>query len=130
VESFNAYQMTGISLGNTADRLSYFFDLWGPSHAIDTACSSALTAVHLGCEALRTGRSRVVLAGGVNLLLDPTNFVGFAKASMLSPTGRCRAFSAADGYVRAEGWRGGFSRRSTRPARPTAQRLPSPVRRP
>ncbi|MFC8870218.1 SDR family NAD(P)-dependent oxidoreductase [Streptomyces sp. NPDC057148] len=98
------YTMTGGANSIVSNRLSHIFDLRGPSMTVDTACSSALTAVHQACEALRTGRSRTAFAGGIGLLLDPHPYVGFAKASMLSPTGRCRAFSAdADGFVRAEG---------------------------
>lgn len=104
LREFNAYSIAGTAACNAANRLSYFFDLRGPSQAVDTACSSALTAVHLACEALRSGRSRLSLAGGVNVLLNPAGFAGFSQASMLSPTGRCRPFSAAaDGFVRAEG---------------------------
>ncbi|MTE22443.1 SDR family NAD(P)-dependent oxidoreductase [Streptomyces sp. TRM43335] len=98
------YTMTGGANSIVSNRLSHVFDLRGPSMTVDTACSSALTAVHQACEALRTGRSRMAFAGGIGLLLDPHPYVGFAKASMLSPTGRCRTFSAdADGFVRAEG---------------------------
>ncbi|SHN31533.1 Beta-ketoacyl synthase, C-terminal domain [Streptomyces yunnanensis] len=71
---------------------------------MDTACSSALTAVHEACEAVRSGRSAVELAGGVNVLLSLIGFLGGVQASMLSPTGRCHPFSSlADGFVRAEG---------------------------
>ncbi|MEU4212964.1 SDR family NAD(P)-dependent oxidoreductase [Streptomyces sp. NPDC026206] len=99
-----AYSMSGSALSVVANRLSYVFDLRGPSLAVDTACSSSLVAVHQACETLRAGHSRVALAGGVNLLVSPYGFVGFSRALMLSPRGRCAAFSAgADGYVRAEG---------------------------
>ncbi|GAA2637411.1 SDR family NAD(P)-dependent oxidoreductase [Actinomadura fulvescens] len=98
------YTMSGMAMCNLANRISYFFDLHGPSHTVDTACSSSLLAVHQACSLLRSGRSPVALAGGVNVLLSPYPYVGFSQASMLSPTGRCRPFSArADGYVRAEG---------------------------
>ncbi|KAB8181868.1 type I polyketide synthase [Microbispora catharanthi] len=98
------YSMSGGTLSIAANRLSHFFDLRGPSMSIDTACSSSLTAVERAWRSLAEGSSRVVLAGGVNLLLSPGPFIGFSQASMLSPTGRCRAFSAdADGFVRAEG---------------------------
>ncbi|MGQ0777110.1 MAG: SDR family NAD(P)-dependent oxidoreductase [Pseudonocardiales bacterium] len=100
----NAYTASGMAACNAANRLSYFFDLRGQSTAMDTACSSALTAVHQACEVLRSGRSGLALAGGVNALLGPGAFVAFSQSSMLSPTGRCRPFSArADGYVRSEG---------------------------
>ena len=71
---------------------------------IDTACSSSLVAVERACRELASGGSRVALAGGVNVLLNPNGFVGFSQASMLSRRGRCSVFSAdADGFVRAEG---------------------------
>ncbi|MCZ9351028.1 SDR family NAD(P)-dependent oxidoreductase [Streptomyces mutabilis] len=100
----NAYTITGMAVSNTANRVSHFFDWRGQSIVVDTACSSALTALHQACEHLRSGRSRAALAGGVNILINPQGFAGFSGASMLSPSGRCRAFSAeADGFVRSEG---------------------------
>ncbi|QHC23520.1 type I polyketide synthase [Streptomyces sp. GS7] len=103
-EDIDPHTMSGGSASIVANRLSHTFDLRGASMAVDTACSSSLVAVHQACEALRTGRSRVALAGGINVLLSPQPYVGFSRATMLSPHGRCAAFSArADGYVRAEG---------------------------
>ncbi|MDO0910633.1 SDR family NAD(P)-dependent oxidoreductase [Streptomyces sp. DT2A-34] len=102
--SMNAYSMAGTAHSIAANRLSHFFDLRGPSMAVDTACSSSLVAVERACRELASGGSRVALAGGVNVLLNPAGFVGFSQASMLSKRGRCAAFSAhADGFVRAEG---------------------------
>lgn len=102
--SVTPHSMTGGTLSIAANRLSYVFDLHGPSVAVDTACSSSLVALHHACNSLRTGESSIALVGGVNLLLHPFPFVGFTKASMLSATGRCRAFDASgSGYVRAEG---------------------------
>ncbi|MCW2314451.1 type I polyketide synthase, partial [Rhodoferax antarcticus] len=104
LSSMTAHSMTGNTLSVAANRLSYVFDLHGPSMAVDTACSSSLVALHHACNSLRMGESSMALVGGVNLLLHPYPFIGFTKASMLSSTGRCRAFdAAADGYVRAEG---------------------------
>ncbi|MFB9908937.1 SDR family NAD(P)-dependent oxidoreductase [Allokutzneria oryzae] len=98
------YTNSGSALSNTANRLSYHLDVHGPSLKVDTACASSLNAVHLACEHLRHGGGRIAFAAGVNLLLNPMTYVGFAKAGFLSPTGHCRPFSAdADGYVRAEG---------------------------
>ncbi|MFE9368054.1 SDR family NAD(P)-dependent oxidoreductase [Streptomyces sp. NPDC006978] len=103
-ETGNAYTLTGMASSIAANRLSHFFDWHGQSVAVDTACSSALTALHQACEQLRSGRSRTALAGGVNILINPQGYAGFSNAAMLSPTGRCRAFSAqADGFVRSEG---------------------------
>ncbi|MBB4912281.1 type I polyketide synthase [Actinophytocola algeriensis] len=98
------YTNSGAALSNTANRLSYHLDVHGPSLKVDTACASASNAVHLACEHLRAGHGRIAFAAGVNVLLNPLTTVGFAKAGFLSPTGRCRPFSAAaDGYVRGEG---------------------------
>ncbi|MEA2767192.1 MAG: hypothetical protein QOD93_154, partial [Acetobacteraceae bacterium] len=100
----DAYAMQGAALSSVSNRISYVFALRGPSLTVDTACSSSLVALHLACQALRQGEVGLAITGGVNLLLAPQSFVGFARASILSPTGRCHPFDArADGYVRAEG---------------------------
>lgn len=104
LSSMTAHSMTGNTLSIAANRLSYVFDLHGPSVAVDTACSSSLVALHHACNSLRAGESSMALVGGVNLLLHCYPFIGFTKASMLSAHGRCRAFDASgDGYVRSEG---------------------------
>ncbi|WP_376095198.1 beta-ketoacyl synthase N-terminal-like domain-containing protein [Roseomonas sp. CCTCC AB2023176] len=98
------YFMTGNTLSILANRITNAFDLRGMAQTVDTACSSALVALSLAVDALRAGRAEAAVVAGVQLLLSPYAFAGFSKASMLSPTGRCRPFSAeADGYVRAEG---------------------------
>jgi acyl transferase domain-containing protein/NADPH:quinone reductase-like Zn-dependent oxidoreductase/acyl carrier protein len=99
---------SGVATGNTAsiaaNRLSYVFDLRGPSMAIDTACSSSLVAFHQAVRAIQSGESKLALCGGVSLHLHPYGFIIFSKASMLSPRGRCQVFDAGgDGYVRSEG---------------------------
>ncbi|HMD64079.1 MAG TPA: SDR family NAD(P)-dependent oxidoreductase [Stellaceae bacterium] len=100
----DSYFMTGSTLSILANRISYSFDLHGPSLAIDTACSSSLVALHHACEAIRSNSIASAIVGGVNLLLAPYPFIGFSRASMLSRRGRCFAFDErADGYVRGEG---------------------------
>jgi 8-amino-7-oxononanoate synthase len=95
---------TGTGNCIAANRISYVFDLKGPSLAVDTACSSSLVAVHLACQSIWCGESSMALAGGVNVLLLPTLMVGFAKGGFLAADGRCRSFDAkASGYVRSEG---------------------------
>lgn len=95
---------TGHAHSIAANRISYCLNLTGPSIAMDTACSSALTAVHVAVAHLRSGRCSVALAGGVTVMISPDGFIGFSQAGMLSPDGRCRAFDAgANGFVRGEG---------------------------
>ncbi len=99
---------SGVATGNTAsiaaNRLSYCFDLQGPSMAIDTACSSSMVAFHQAVKSIQSGESSMALAGGVSLHLHPYGFIIFSKASMLSRRGRCQVFDAdGDGYVRSEG---------------------------
>ena len=96
--------MTGNTLSIISNRISYIYDLRGPSFTVDTACSSSLVALHEALEAIRTGHIDTAVVCGVNLLLAPLAFIGFARASMLSPDGLCRAFDAnGQGYVRSEG---------------------------
>ncbi len=101
---FNAHFATGSACSVAAGRLSYFFDWQGPALSIDTACSSSLVAVHTACHSLLRGECNLVLAAGVNLLLNEKRFLAYEQAGMLSPHRRCRTFDAsADGYVRGEG---------------------------
>jgi acyl transferase domain-containing protein/acyl-CoA synthetase (AMP-forming)/AMP-acid ligase II len=103
-ESVDAYVASGNALSLAANRLSYVFGFEGPSIAVDTACSSSLVAIHQACQSLRAGESDAAIAGGVNLLLDPTVSINHSRARLLSPDGRCKAFSRdADGMSRSEG---------------------------
>ncbi|HEY2139864.1 MAG TPA: polyketide synthase, partial [Chthoniobacterales bacterium] len=100
----DAYATTGSANSIAANRLSYCFNFLGPSVAIDTACSSALVALHAACRSLRNGDCTMAVAGGVNALLDARAFIAFSSMSMLSPDGKCKAFdAAANGFVRGEG---------------------------
>jgi 8-amino-7-oxononanoate synthase/malonyl CoA-acyl carrier protein transacylase len=100
----SAYSATGTSLSIAANRISYLFDLQGPSVAVDTACSSSLVSVHQACNSLRNGESDMAVAGGVNLILTPEGTIIFSQARMMAADGRCKTFDArADGYVRGEG---------------------------
>lgn len=100
----NAYTNTGGALSIAANRISYVFDLRGPSVAIDTACSSGLTAFDFAVRSLRQGSCEIAIVGAANALFKPEPFAGFCSATMLSPAGQCRAFDAdGQGFVRAEG---------------------------
>ncbi|MFE1027486.1 SDR family NAD(P)-dependent oxidoreductase [Streptomyces sp. NPDC058818] len=103
-DRLDAYYGTGTALNAAAGRLAYVLGLTGPALAVDTACSSSLVALHLGIRSLRSGESDIVLAGGVNVILDQTASIAVSRAHMLSPDGRCRTFAAdANGFVRSEG---------------------------
>jgi polyketide synthase 12/polyene macrolide polyketide synthase/epothilone polyketide synthase D len=96
--------VTGNALNATAGRISYFYDLKGPSIAIDTACSSSLVAIHTACNNIHNNECDLAIAGGVNLLLVKDFSVNMNHIGAISPTGKCSAFDAdADGYVRSEG---------------------------
>ncbi|WP_209015316.1 SDR family NAD(P)-dependent oxidoreductase [Roseibium limicola] len=96
--------MTGNTLSIVSNRISYIYDLRGPSFTVDTACSSSLVALHEAVSALESGRIDTAIVCGISLLLSPFPFIGFSRATMLSPTGLCQAFDAnGDGYVRSEG---------------------------
>jgi acyl transferase domain-containing protein len=95
---------TGNAMSIAANRISFTYDLRGPSMAIDTACSSSLVAVHQAVRSLRSGESTIALAGGVNVILSVRPYIALTKARILSPDGRSRSFDArANGYVRGEG---------------------------
>ena len=92
------------SFASVANRVSYLLDLHGPSFPIDTMCSASLTALHEACEHLLRGECELALAGGVNLYLHPSTYVGLCSQRMLSTDGRCRSFGAgATGFVPGEG---------------------------
>lgn len=104
MNGFNAYSGLGNANSIAANRLSYFYDLRGPSIAVDTACSSSLTAFHLGVRAVLGGECEQAFVGGVNVILSPGPTITLSQFGMMSPEGRCKTFDAgADGYVRAEG---------------------------
>lgn len=104
LEDLNIYFATGNVLNALAGRVAYAFDFHGPIQAIDTACSSSMTAIHNACLSLQSGDCNMALAGGVNILLIPDSNITLSKARMLSPDSRCKTFSEdADGYARSEG---------------------------
>ncbi|MGY8649081.1 MAG: SDR family NAD(P)-dependent oxidoreductase, partial [Verrucomicrobiales bacterium] len=103
-DNVEPYQSTGMAHSVLTNRVSYLLNLKGPSRPFDTACSSSLIALHEAVESIRRGECDTALAGGVSLMFSPMVYLAFAKAGMLAPDGRCKAFDeAADGYVRGEG---------------------------
>ncbi|MEJ2621459.1 MAG: SDR family NAD(P)-dependent oxidoreductase, partial [Candidatus Thiodiazotropha sp.] len=87
-----------------ANRVSYFLNFHGPSMAVDSACSSSLTAIHLALESLYSGSSECAVAGGVNLVMAPSHYVRLSSITLLSSGEVCKAYGAgADGFIDGEG---------------------------
>ncbi|XP_072306535.1 phthioceranic/hydroxyphthioceranic acid synthase-like [Eucyclogobius newberryi] len=102
--TINHYNATGTAMSISANRVSFTFNLTGPSFAIDSACSSSLVALHLACQSLRQGDCEMAVCGGVSCIIEPRVFVALSKAKMISPEGISKPFSTkADGYGRGEG---------------------------
>eukprot|EP01032_Pedospumella_encystans_P021064 gene21064-23907_t len=100
----NGYELVNGAHTMAANKISFFYDLKGPSLVFDTACSSSLVALHQANQDLKAGLIDRAIVGGASLTLDPNKNKVFQAYSMLSPTGRCHSFDArADGYCRAEG---------------------------
>ncbi|MEO1051553.1 MAG: alpha/beta fold hydrolase [Bacteroidota bacterium] len=98
------HSAVGQSSNVIANRISYTFGFRGTSLVLDTGCSSSLVAVHLACQSLWDGSMPMALAGGVNHLLDPDQYILLSKFGGLSKKGRCSTFDeAGDGFVRGEG---------------------------
>lgn len=102
--SASNWTATGTAPTMFANRLSYFFDLIGPSVSLDTACASSGYAVHLACQSLRVGECKTALVGGASLLLGPYQFTILDTMGALSPEGRCYSYDhKAAGFGRGEG---------------------------
>ena len=102
--NIGSHTNVGSALCITANRISYTYNLKGPSMAIDTACSSSLNAIHMGCRSIWIGDADAAFAGGVNSILKPEPQMGFSKGGYLSPDGICYTFDdRSNGYIRSEG---------------------------
>ena len=103
-EAAPRYAGTGAGSELLSNRVSWFFDLRGPSMTLGTACSSSLVAVHQACQSIRNGESTMAIAGGVNIMLNPDMFMMLSNQQFLAPDGLCKSFDEkGDGYSRGEG---------------------------
>ncbi|KAK6533658.1 hypothetical protein TWF694_002591 [Orbilia ellipsospora] len=99
------YAATGQDMSILSGRLSWFFNLKGPSLSVETACSSSLVALDSACQLLRDGETEMGLVAGASLMHSPDFFIQLDNMGFLSPDNRCFSFdSRANGYARAEGF--------------------------
>ncbi|KAL9566442.1 hypothetical protein ACKAV7_009357 [Fusarium commune] len=98
------YAATGNGIAIMANRISYFFNLHGPSMTIDTGCSGSLVSVHLASQSLRAKETSLAIAAGAGMILTPNTMMPMTALNFLSPDGKCFTFdSRANGYGRGEG---------------------------
>jgi len=98
------FTSAGSSYASIANRISYYFNFRGPSIALDTMCSSSLTAIHLACASILRGECEMAVAGGVNVSIHPNKYIQLSEGNFASSDGRCRSFGeGGDGYVPGEG---------------------------
>jgi thioesterase domain-containing protein/3-oxoacyl-(acyl-carrier-protein) synthase len=90
------------SYSSIANRVSHFFNLQGPSVAIDTMCSSTLAAIKMACDSLLHGECEMAVAGGANLSLHPKKYAGLSLGRMIGSHPGSRSFADGDGYLPAE----------------------------
>lgn len=99
------YTFTGTGTASLANRISWLWDLRGPSFTVNTACSSSMVALHLACQSLRTGECDIAIVGGSSYLMNPEMFMFLSNQGLLSPDGLCKSFDeSANGYGRGEGF--------------------------
>ncbi|KAI8269455.1 Highly reducing polyketide synthase [Colletotrichum sp. SAR11_239] len=104
-EGPSIYHATGLSSSLASNRLSWFYNLRGPSMTIDTACSSSLTAFHLACQSIRTGEAEMSVVAGANLMFGPDMSILLGAAKILSSEGKSKMWDAnANGFARGEGF--------------------------
>lgn len=103
-EELDGYSASGNMFAFASNRISYFFDLHGPSMTIDAACASSHTCIHMACQSLLNGETDWALAGAAELAIAADSSIIMSQAGLLSPSGQCRPLAAdADGFVRGEG---------------------------
>ncbi|KAJ5578008.1 uncharacterized protein N7459_006972 [Penicillium hispanicum] len=104
VESIPMYAATGTAVALQSNRISYYFNLHGPSISVDTACSSSLSALHLASQSIKSGECSIAIVGGCHLNLIPEAFVSMTRSRLLADTGKSYAFDhRGTGFGRGEG---------------------------
>ena len=105
IDTATRHSLSGTGTEIISNRISWFYDLRGPSCTVGTACSSSLVALHQGCQSIRTGESTIDIVGACNLLLNPEMFQVLSNQEFLAYDGCCKSFDAkGNGYGRGEGF--------------------------
>ncbi|RYP28272.1 hypothetical protein DL767_007292 [Monosporascus sp. MG133] len=113
-ENPKPYAATGADTSILANRISYIFNIHGPSLATNTACSSSMYALHMAVSAIRNGDCDGAVVAAANWISDPSMQIVLDKLGALSPTSRCHTFDAsADGYARGEGYAALYLKKSS-----------------
>ncbi|KAK1517781.1 beta-ketoacyl synthase domain-containing protein [Colletotrichum costaricense] len=96
--------MIGTGIAILSNRISYVFDLNGPSSTVDTGCSGSMVALHQACHGLRARESKMAIVAGTQLVLTPDQIIPMSSVGMTNPDGKCYVFdSRGAGYARGEG---------------------------
>ncbi|MFF4528613.1 SDR family NAD(P)-dependent oxidoreductase [Streptomyces sp. NPDC001407] len=96
---------SGSEIGVMANMLSYHYGFTGPSAFVDTMCSSSSACVHQAVRMLRGGECRMVVVGGINLMLHPFDLIATSQAHFTTKSaGVVRSYGlGADGTILGEG---------------------------
>ena len=105
LDNIPSFDATGNQGAFLAGRLSYYFNLRGPTFTVDTACSSSMHALHLAVQSIRAGESEQAIVGASHLITQPDVWVSMGKLQLFSDAGKTYAFDhrAKSGYARGEG---------------------------
>lgn len=103
-EAAPLHTWTGTGPEYISGRVSWFFNLRGPSMTVNTACSSSLVALHEARNAILAGDCGMAVVGGANLIFNPEYYLYYSNQKFLAPDGQCKSFDArGDGFGRGEG---------------------------
>ncbi|EDN96866.1 hypothetical protein SS1G_01792 [Sclerotinia sclerotiorum 1980 UF-70] len=103
-ERLSKHAASGNTFSILANRISWAYNLRGPSMHVDTACSSSLVALHLACQSLRSKESSMAIVGGSNIISSVEQLLLLSNLNLVSPDSKSYSFdSRANGYGRGEG---------------------------
>ncbi|KAK2758595.1 Type I Iterative PKS [Arachnomyces sp. PD_36] len=103
-DDIDIYYLPSLARPFGPSRLSYHHKWGGGTYALDAACATSTTAIHLAVSALNSRECDTAVAGGGSILVSPNPFAGLSRSGIISDNGGCRTYhDDADGYVRGEG---------------------------